>query len=148
MLVLVRNQCSWEGTSYPLFRANWHSIEKVSSNGWCLIDGVVKVKTMAGKVKKSGRRRKEIDWGQKAALSMFFKLRHWEEGRTIPHRRVPLFLDRRFRANGTDNPTSNYTERKVCFLSIECCQPWWVFLDQSPSMGAFQSVFHLGLCVV
>jgi hypothetical protein len=52
MLVMVRKGCSWRGKSYLSLSANWFTIVKTSSQGWCHIDGVVKSKTMEGKNEK------------------------------------------------------------------------------------------------
>jgi hypothetical protein len=46
MSVMVRKRCSWEGKSYHSFCINWRPIVKDPNQGWCRIDGVVKVKTL------------------------------------------------------------------------------------------------------
>lgn len=51
-----------------------------------------------------------------------------------------------FLPNEINNPASNFTRKKLCFLSTEWYQRWWNFLDVLSSLGAFQSVAVLRLC--
>jgi hypothetical protein len=96
----------------------------------------------------------EIEWKKKGGnrfrtkitLYLYFKLRDFEG--PIPHEKVPLFLDMNLLVNRMDNPTLNFTQKRLCFRSIEWYQVGCVFLDYLPTFGAFQLVAFLELCVV
>jgi hypothetical protein len=71
-----------------------------------------------------------------------------EKGWTIPHEKVPLFLDEYFLVNGMDNSTSNYHEERYGSHLLNGTKCVEFFLTKLPPLKAPRSVAVLRLCVV
>jgi hypothetical protein len=60
-------------------------------------------------------------------LPKYLKLRIWKKGSTIIHEKYLFLLDIDFLVKEITKPVSNFTWRKVCFLSVKSCQVFWGF---------------------
>jgi hypothetical protein len=67
-----------------------------------------------------------------------------KDGQALRKKRYFL-LDFDFLVNSIDTPTSNYTWRNVCFLSIEWFQGWWVLLGEWPTLTPLHQSLFWGL---
>jgi hypothetical protein len=73
-----------------------------------------------------------------------FKRRHLKKGRTFPHEKYRLLLDMHFLVKEVYIPTSNFRQRKVCYISIEICKVCCGFSHGSLSVRySKQSLFGI-----